>query len=85
MTDDKTEWETATTWAEMQFDAMSRHINGEMNRMNPAPSQDTVEMLRLLKERVDTFHQFWIDEIKSLRETQAVRGVGPSPTQNQRP
>ena len=67
MTNGKTEWEMATTWAEMQFDAMNRHIDEELNCTNPAPSQQTVEMLRLLKERVDAFHQFWIYEIKHLR------------------
>ena len=68
MTNDKTEWETATTWAEMQFDAMNRHIDEELRCTNPSPSQETVEMLHLLKERVDAFHQFWIYEIKHLQE-----------------
>jgi len=54
----------------MQFDAMRRHIDEELNRTNPASSQDTVEMLRCLKERVEMFHQFWIDEIKRSRSTQ---------------
>jgi len=67
---DKAERGTAATWVEMQFDAMRRHIDEELNRTNPASSQDTVEMLRCLKERVEMFHQFWIDELKRSRSTQ---------------
>jgi hypothetical protein len=55
-------YKTAAEAARIHFEAIRDAIIMELQRENPAPSQDTVEALHRVKKAVVKWYDFWTEQ-----------------------